>query len=915
MSDFQPQNLIDRLKAKGQDLADRAETAANTVANNVAQSSNISVGGIASAVEGALGEVTGATVDLTNSINGITGPALGAIDLAQGGITNLLQNKVSSAVGPLGTLLSGSSGAPFPMQGYTGKQPNMLEEFSSYNYVFTLGCLTDFELNFPDLTYRYKDPIITILKSGGGSLKGSKTIYETNGKTEYFIDNVEIETLIAPNPATRSTNALSINFQILEPYSMGLFLQALQIAALSAGHKNYIQAPFCLSVEFKGYGPGGSPRNMRNARRIFPLKFVNVEFEVTEGGSQYAVQAIPFHESALTDQVQSTRNDISFEGRTVAEMLQWGFQSLTSVMNEKELEGIKENNKSKGNQYVVLFPTEVSSAAESTAFSKGVPQGGDDSATTAGNGSDPEGFQYREFTEEEQQRLYESAIGVIEGGMSMEKFQQQLPKELGIAVRRSDLGENIREYADKEENINPIGMSKIVKSRLDAGTVGCAKPGEAESEETAGKIDRCKVQVKEDMRKMTVSSGKKIEDIIEQVILLSDFGRSVVDQEPDRNGMLNWYRIETQTYQVTDHDNVDLTGKPPYIFVYRVVPYKVHHTNFTSPTEPAKGIDNLLNQACKEYNYIYTGKNKDILNFDINFKAAFFTGLAGDFGQKTADAKSAASTGVNASNKPAATGATGADTNTVNATPTAPNINTGNQQDAGGVFVHPESVVAHNFNEALINSPVDLITVDLEIWGDPFYIADSGVGNYNAPPGGTINTKIDGTMDYQSSEVDIEINFRTPVDYVGNYMTFPGGGFAPVSSFSGLYKVLFVSNKFSNGQFTQTLQTMRRPKQNTNQEAAQATGPVTATDPSKQIEKGETNDIAGAVGAAIGAATSAVDAATSAIEQSVGYGVGQIDPRLAAAAEQAKAAAQNVGSRVIEGTNARLVNGRVVGGL
>ena len=110
-----------------------------------------------------------------------------------------------------------------------GKQPNMLEGFASYNYVFTLGCLTDFELNFPDLTYRYRDPLITILKSGGGDLKGSRTIYERNGKTEYFIDDVEIETIVAGNPGTRSTNATSIKFQITGPYSRVYFYRLCKL--------------------------------------------------------------------------------------------------------------------------------------------------------------------------------------------------------------------------------------------------------------------------------------------------------------------------------------------------------------------------------------------------------------------------------------------------------------------------------------------------------------------------------------------------------------------------------------------------------------------------------------------------------------------------------------------------------------
>jgi hypothetical protein len=79
-------------------------------------------------------------------------------------------------------------------------------------------------------------------------------------------------------------------------------------------------------------------------------------------------------------------------------------------------------------------------------------------------------------------------------------------------------------------------------------------------------------------------------------------------------------------------------------------------------------------------------------------------------------------------------------------------------------------------------------------------------------------------------------------------MTFPGGGSAPVGKFSGLYKVLFVANKFSGGQFTQTLQTMRRPKQesDTNQTpTTDNTGPVSADNPKKQLIKTETNPITG----------------------------------------------------------------------
>jgi hypothetical protein len=109
----------------------------------------------------------------------------------------------------------------------------------------------------------------------------------------------------------------------------------------------------------------------------------------------------------------------------------------------------------------------------------------------------------------------------------------------------------------------------------------------------------------------------------------------------------------------------------------------------------------------------------------------------------------------------------------------------------------------------------------MEIWGDPYYIADSGMGNYNASEiAGAMNITADGSIDYQYSEVDVLINFRTPLD-IGNdgLMKFPSLGTEPVGSFSGLYQVLFVKNKFSSNNFTQELEMVRRRNQETDSTA------------------------------------------------------------------------------------------------
>lgn len=796
---FAPQNWRQRLEAAGRSIEERAEGVANGIATNVRQSAGISVDGVASAIEGAASELRSATVDLGNSINGITGQSIA--NGIGGAVSGLANNFLTGITSQLGGLLGGLFGG--------GKIPNPLDQYASYNYEITLGCLTAFEVNLPDFTYRRREPFITILRSSGGNTRGSRLLFENGGKTEYFIDDLEIDSIIAPTNSTRLTSAHSINFNILEPYSMGNFLEALQVAALTAGHKNYIDAPYVLIIQFKGWDDFGRPVSVPNTRRAYPLKFVDIRFDVDEGGSKYSVRAIPFNEGAFIDENQSSHTDIQIQGRTVAEMLQTGGESLATILNNRELQKVESGNAEIANQYVIMFPVSSSSAEEALLST---PENNDGATTESSADSESSGM--RELTEEQKQRLYESITGIV-GGEVPADFDAELEKIAGIVVRRSQYGEQIREYAEAEENINPIGQSQLVRSNLDGGTQPMATPNLSEDEETPGEFDRCRIGRSQDLRCMTFSPGKRVQDMIEQVVIASEFGRSIATAEADLNGMVDWFRIESQVYLVGGSEQVDRTGEQAKIFVYRVIPYKVHRSNFQAPTQSSPGILNLMRQAVKEYNYIYTGKNKDIIDFDIRFDLAFFTGVHGDLGQLTSATQQGGAQEIAGGNTRSTTTVPDGNSEALPNGRMRPNVPTENRQDGGGLVLHPENIIGMNFNENLVNNPVDLVMVDLQIVGDPYYMADSGIGNYNAPVLGTLqNLTTDGTMAYQESEVDIEINFRTPLDYgPDGWMEFPGLGTQPVRKFNGLYKVIFVKHSLSGGQFTQTLQTIRRRSQ------------------------------------------------------------------------------------------------------
>ena len=97
----------------------------------------------------------------------------------------------------------------------------------------------------------------------------------------------------------------------------------------------------------------------------------------------------------------------------------------------------------------------------------------------------------------------------------------------------------------------------------------------------------------------------------------------------------------------------------------------------------------------------------------------------------------------------------------------------------------------------------------MEIVGDPYWLTGNGLGNYTAPPTSFINLSKDGSVNYQNGEVDMAINFRTPIDInpVTGLYNMAGKRSA---QFSGLYRVQKVTHTFREGQFTQLIKANRR---------------------------------------------------------------------------------------------------------
>jgi hypothetical protein len=225
-----------------------------------------------------------------------------------------------------------------------GENFNILNNYRSVTYNFTLAAISPNDLKNPS-SYRDKKlkyiiaasrgkgpnamssdvvPIQTniveteTIREGGRVLVTQDKVVGTNidtsgsaavqnfnklspGALDLFIDNVEIESVVAPNNQTGPSLSTRIKFEIYEPFSANGFIEAIHVAAVAAGWTGYLGACYLLKVEFLGYSTDDtepvSEAKTISATKYIPLKLTGAEMEVTEGGTRYRCSGIPYNEA------------------------------------------------------------------------------------------------------------------------------------------------------------------------------------------------------------------------------------------------------------------------------------------------------------------------------------------------------------------------------------------------------------------------------------------------------------------------------------------------------------------------------------------------------------------------------------------------------------------------------------------
>ena len=730
--------------------------------------------------------VTQGIASATQSAESLKNAALSGLSNVGTNIAGLIPGLSNSVTSALGSIAAGQP--TLDVKGYTSgfkasvpgtpPFPNVLNQYTSFNYMFTLSVLPLEHINDPNSTYRKGDLGPIIIKSAGAAPE-KDLVSTAYGKYDFYVENLKISGMVGLNKGTGNSNALSMSFTVIEPYSMGLFFQAMQTAALQSGYLNYLDVPVLLTIEFKGHIDANLlNQQIDNTKKMIPLKLREIGMRVTGKGCTYDVEAYPWNEQAFSSSYSQTKTDVNISCNkggpyTVQEMLQKGQKSLQKVLNDRLDEERKKGNKQFSDEVIILFPSDLATG-DAAASADAAPNESADKPATAKPGDS-------------------ASSGIF--------------KKLGIGR-----GDNTTLVQLNAATVNNIGKSGMGFNLYNKGDTPFAKDNLAYDEAT-GIYKRGNVQIDPNNADFKFPQGSTVQDIINQVILMSDYGRQALNKSNwTPQGQVVWWRVETQYFMKSSPED-NKVGQKPKLIVYRVVPYLVDASVFIPPNDKAPGLENKKKEALKEYNYIYTGKNIDVLDFQIDFKAGFYRALNADGGKESESNQGmSAAQGAGTVKQEAQDGK-----NPSGSTPNTQETPVTNKTDKIGSASHKNggtgvddaaTIAARQFHE-LATQGTDMINLNMTILGDPYYISDSGLGNYSAGATEKQNINTDGAMDYQTGEVLISVNFRTPIDLNTKTGFYNFGDTKPVQQFSGLFRVLQVESIFNRGKFTQQLSLVR----------------------------------------------------------------------------------------------------------
>lgn len=646
-------------------------------------------------------------------------------------------------------------------------KPNPLHDYNNYTYLVTLHLLdknTYAQLvestKFENGKVVFKSDNVLIASAGKYSESGTRN---PEWKENFFIENLNIDTIIGMSSQTMGTNAVQIAFDIIEPMGLTL-IERLIKSSLATSYKNYLEMVYALQIEFIGYDEEGNIKPLPNHTKFIPIKFAGITFKVTEQGTVYKVSATPFNHQAFNSSYATAPISLSVTAATVADyFVDYGQTDSTSTESEEPTSTARLGPP---NRKPPAAPAYIEAASWCNAINK---------------------------FEKRKQKTNENYIP--------DSYQIKFDEKIGSAKLTAITNPAATQITNTPMSVNGrrTASTDPRSTTYDANAARMLDGGKIKYEATTQQINAGTTLISE-INKIVRNSEFFISQFAyTDPSALKDKSKEQLAEIANKHDkVLKWWKIIPEI-KLKEFDFSRNTYAKE--ITYYVTSYDVPYNSF--PGVPKLQSKDNQPSPVKRYDYLFTGKNNDILDFNLDFNTSYYVAYTVDTSKLTATGSSAEVTTNGASGE--SKQQVPVEFNKENLVNVQRQLKSGQTSAQAGATDKRDSmsVLTSDLQELLFSKPSsDLVVLDLRIVGDPDFIKQDDI--FSGPNRSA--SALNNSLPMDTGDVYIVVAFKTPTDF-DEETGLPNK--SETSKFSGLYRVVSVDNSFSSGVFVQKIHAIR----------------------------------------------------------------------------------------------------------
>lgn len=644
--------------------------------------------------------------------------------------------------------------------------PNPLHSYASYTYGISLHLMTPQDFN---RVMNSTNPLYiptNVLIASAGRYNNSNFIRNPAFAEDFYFDDLKIASVIGMTPSNRSSNSIDISFTIIEPNGF-TFINRLLEAATVTDSKNYLDIPYMLQLDFYGSTSDGTElAPIPNQTKHIPITITGIKSKVSSKGAEYRVTAVPYQHKALQQSVAATPTNLQVKAATVADFFGSGvavvgidgaYTAAASNYNDQQrIESLKKE----------LAKTTDAAAKQDINFQIGQISDNLNQAYTAKSGYTDAVNGWYKFLQITRKRQTFDTVSIIVD---------------------PEIAASIITVPEKNDTRSVVDPTKSEQNAARASALGATVGGPKFS---AGYYP--------------IFAGTPIDKVIEDAIRNSSYiTKQITDPSVDNpetaaqklGRPLQWFKVVPKVV-LGEYDYI--TGQYAKNYIYYVKKWTVTNKVPVAPMGKASGF-------VKKYEYLYSGHNSDIVDFNIDFDTLYYVQLTENKtnNQETINVKRP-NRQVLDYNAPYIQ-----PPNT--AYPVKTVYHSQDLRDSAHLRnqLNPKTLAGSDTLRDLAGTARgDMLNVKLTILGDPTFIKQDEVFYNSTEMRSNRMLTANNSIVMDEGELYVLLFFKTGSDYdeVTGLNTSSRYSW---SMFSGIYGITTVESSFSKGKFTQTLNMYR----------------------------------------------------------------------------------------------------------